>query len=211
MDSIQATYETYRKFHGGEAQRLGAAPEVLWKGGSNSQHLRFAQIVRAVPTFDGKEVLDVGCGFADLYDYLTAAGCTVRYQGVDLCEAMIEECRRRHPHCEFHLGGVLDLPAEEPVCDLAVASGIFGLRCPDWENYVVKTVRHMLALSREGVVMNFLSNFSQNPCPDSRYSDPAATLNLLMRNVSPWAVLLHDYRWNDFTVAVFRDQRQAAA
>ena len=211
MDSIQVAYEANRKFHGAEAARLGATTEVLWKGGPASQRSRFAQIVRAVPQWNGKSVLDVGCGFADLYDYLSETGRQVSYAGVDLCEPMIERCRERHPQCEFHLGGVLELPADQFRCDIAVGCGIFAFPNPDWENYLLTTVRHMFALSREAVVINFLSSYSQAPSPESHYADPAATLGLLMKNVTPWAVLLHDYRWNDFTVGLFHNQQGAPA
>jgi hypothetical protein len=88
---------------------------------------------------------------------------------------------------------------------VSVASGIFMFPNPNWEEYVLLTVKKMFVLSRSATIVNFLSSFSESPSAESHYADPGATLSLLMQEISPAAVLLHDYRRNDFTVGLFRE------
>lgn len=205
MDAVEHAYQKNRDFHQAEFQSLGPATEVLWKGGEKSQHDRFQQILRVLPELTGARVLDVGCGFGDFLPYAEAAGNKrVDYCGIDLCGEMIDECRRRRPDAEFHQCGVLEHENTGRPYDFAIASGIFAMPNSQWKDYVVQTTQHMLNLASRGVAVNFLSSFSQAPSPESHYADPAETLALLMHKVSPWCVLAHDYRWNDFTVALFR-------
>ncbi len=192
---------------------FGLRTEALWRGGEPAQRVRFEQIIRIVPDLDGKSILDVGCGFGDLNGFLKSRGVRIQYFGLDLCEAMVAECRRRHPDGTFFLGGVLEfeLPADQPPFDVSVASGIFMFPNPDWRDYVTQTVKKMFSLSRRATVVNFLSSFSQSPSPESYYVDPGETLSLLMREISPWAVLIHDYRRNDFTVGLFHEATVSGA
>ena len=211
MSIVQHAYRSMRTFHKSEFRELGAKTEVLWKGGKQSQVDRFEQILRLAPSLHGCSLLDVGCGFADLYSYLEEHGVSVRYTGFDLCEEMIEVCQQRYPEASFWLGGVIDSPLPPGNFDVAVASGIFNFSNPDWDAYVVETVKKMFQLSTQAVVVNFLSSFSQSPSSDSYYVEPNHVLQLLMREVSPWVTLAHDYRWNDMTVAVYHRQQRGGS
>jgi SAM-dependent methyltransferase len=204
MDAVELAYSKNRAFHTSELRHFGPRTEVLWKGGPKSQRDRFDQIVRILPDLSGTSVLDVGCGFGDFHAYLVQAGFQdIRYCGIDICREMIEECRRRHPDQEFHECGILEYEPTAPRFDFSVASGIFFMPSPDWESYVAKTVKSMFNVSRVGLAVNFLSSYSKAPSEESYYAQPGRTLELLMHNVTPWAVLAHDYRWNDFTIGLF--------
>lgn len=205
MDAKSAAYRINREHFKRKVLEKGFRTEVLWTGGDRSQRDRFEAILRVVPNLTGKEVLDIGCGFGDLYAFLKELGLGVHYIGIDICEEMVEEGKQRHPDATFELTGVLEMESNEPVCDVSVASGLFTFDTPSWEDYVVATLRRMLELSREAVVANFLSSHSKAPDAVSHYVEPGSLLTRLMKDVTPWVVLLHDYRWNDFTVTLYRE------
>ena len=46
-------------------------------------------------------VLDVGCGFADLYDHLRGRGWEGRYRGLDIVPGLLDVARRRHPSLDL--------------------------------------------------------------------------------------------------------------
>ena len=46
-------------------------------------------------------VLDVGCGFADLYGFLKERGWCGRYTGIDIVPGLLSTARERNP--EFDL------------------------------------------------------------------------------------------------------------
>jgi len=200
-------HQAMKRFHQDGFKALGPKPEVLWKGGVRSQEQRFAQLIRLLPSRPRLRVLDVGCGFGDLLGYLQRQGRVIDYTGVDLCEEMVAESASRFPEATFLAGAFLELDFTTDDFDVVIASGVFNFSNPDWNAYVVSSMRKMLAVSRELAVANFLSSYSQQPSPDSHYANPAATLELLMLQVSPWAVLMHDYRWNDFTVSLRKSVR----
>lgn len=208
MKTIDVAYSKNREFHSTEFQNLGPTAEVLWKGGTKSQHDRFEQITRILPNLSNKSLLDVGCGFGDFYSYVNQRGTKkLEYSGIDLCPEMVRECRKRHPSAEFHEVGVLEHEADPQQYDYSIASGIFAMPHDDWDTYVVKTLGRMFDISRSGLAVNFLSSYSQSPSKESRYANPGHVLELLMKNISPWVVLVHDYRWNDFTIGIFREQQ----
>jgi ubiquinone/menaquinone biosynthesis C-methylase UbiE len=211
MSLTEVAYAKNRAFHTAEFQSLGAATEVLWKGGAKSQRDRFDQIVRVLPDLSGFSILDVGCGFADFYSYLRKHGCRdFEYVGIDICTEMVEECRQRHrgdAACEFHEAGILEFSRSARRFDVAIASGLFAMPMPNWNQYIQQTIDSMFQVTSVGIAANFLSAFSQSPSPESHYAEPARVLDQLMHNTSPWAVLLHDYRWNDFTVGLFHQPR----
>lgn len=59
-----------------------------------------------------ESVLDVGCGFGDLYPLLTRRGIK-RYVGVDASAAMLRRAVARHPGVKFCLGTVFTLARPE--------------------------------------------------------------------------------------------------
>jgi hypothetical protein len=121
---------------------------------------------------------------------------------------MVAECRRRFPGVPFHDSGILEFEPGTIEYDFTIASGLFAMPNPDWDAYVVQTVQSMFRCSRIATAVNFLSNYSRSPSPESHYANPGHTLELLMKNITPWATLAHDYRWNDFTIALFREPQQ---
>src|SRR5262249_6525533 len=74
---------------------------VDWKT-ETSTVLRFEQLIRVLPA--GSEdrffsVLDMGCGYGAMADFLMARFPSVLYTGFDISEAMVEEAIRIHASC----------------------------------------------------------------------------------------------------------------
>lgn len=92
----------------------------------SSQERRFEALL-ALGDFEGRSVLDVGCGFADFLAHLDEHGISVRYTGLDICEPMVLRCRERFAAtpARFLVGDVLEHEPGEAY-DYVVASGIFG-------------------------------------------------------------------------------------
>jgi trans-aconitate methyltransferase len=69
----------------------------------------------------GSVVVDIGCGPADILEYLPE----VRYVGVDYNPEYIEFAKQRWPQAEFFVGAVgMDLRAKLPPADLVMANAI---------------------------------------------------------------------------------------
>jgi hypothetical protein len=183
-------YEQTYKQHGKTVQALG------W-GSKESQELRF-NALREIGILQEDSILDVGCGFADLYMYL---GVSQIYYGVEENEefANIARAAVGTNRVFSNLDECADL-----TFDWVVASGIFCFDSTDWTDYVETTLKKMFALCKRGVAINFLSGIADLPQkPEMR---TALFDDLVKRAVLPLThkfVIRHDYKPNDFTIYLY--------
>ncbi len=85
---------------------------------------RMAVMAAYVHRYGARRLLDVGCGFADLLNYLDQA---VAYVGVDVSEAAIAKARKQfstRAHTEFHVVNFRDWEPPEGPVDAVVWAGI---------------------------------------------------------------------------------------
>jgi SAM-dependent methyltransferase len=185
-------------------ETYGHDPRALDYGSWTSQQTRFRVIAEALP-LNGRRVLDVGCGFADLADYLQARYGPVDYEGVDICPHMIEEARRRHPALSLR---VLDIIEEDPggLYDFVIANGIFYVWGDDAFEGMRAMIRRMFELSRRATAFTTLSTWAERREPGEFRADPSETL-AFCRTLTRRVVLRHDYLPHDFAVFLHQDRR----
>jgi SAM-dependent methyltransferase len=83
-------------------------------GSKRSRRQLVDRYIRVKP---GDEVLDIGCGTAEILDYMPA----VKYTGYDTSADYIESCRERYPSETFIQGA---LPEGEGAYDVVMALGV---------------------------------------------------------------------------------------
>lgn len=146
-------YEDRFEKHGYSAASLG------W-GNSGSQALRFSILAAEALKNPSSSVLDLGCGFADLYAFLRAGGWRGRYAGVDLVPSFIETARRRHPGLELVCGDWAELGPELGGFDYVIASGMLNVMPSQGE--AMENLRFcleaMFGLCRQALCLDFLSD-----------------------------------------------------
>jgi SAM-dependent methyltransferase len=189
-------YEDKVKRHGYDYQGLGFRTRT-------SQEKRFEALL-GLGDFDGRRLLDVGCGFGDFLTFLRKRGIEPVYTGVDICKPMIERSRERFPESEgrFLVGDALDYRADEQY-DFVVASGLFGLDYEGARERIRPTLEHLFGFAKVGLAANFLSTRSPSPAEKRIYVDPSTTLEAAFA-LTPAARLDHTYLPNDFTVYLYK-------
>ena len=189
-------------------QEHGASPRGSDWNSETSQNTRFDQLLKVIET-QTFSLLDYGCGYGALADYLDIKGFDVKYFGYDISESAIEMARNAHldkPHCVFFAD-----KSQLPICDYTVASGIFNFRGDqsfgNWTEYVLGVLSEFNQLSLHGFSSNFLTKYSDadKMRSDLYYADPMLLFDYCKRNFSKNVVLLHDYRLYDFTLVVRKD------
>lgn len=184
----------------------GATPRGADWNSSQSQQVRFDQLLKLCDPSAPFSLIDYGCGYGGLYDYMTARGYPFHYVGYDLLGSAVAQARDIHagrPHCTF----VADEALLEP-SDYVVASGIFNQRLDtrddDWTQYVLDTLEAMNRLARRGLAFNMLTKYSdaEHMRPDLYYPDPCQIFDFCKRRFSRNVALLHDYELYDFTILV---------
>jgi trans-aconitate methyltransferase len=144
-------------------QKYGHDPRACDYGRPQSQEIKFRVLSEAMPV-KGRSVLDVGCGFADFHRFLRDRFGEVRYSGIDVCPAMVEEARRLDPHCEVKLANILDASIRERF-DLVTANGIFYLLGDEAWSTMQEIVRRMYAVAEHAVAFNSLSSWAEDKDP----------------------------------------------
>jgi SAM-dependent methyltransferase len=195
-------YETPRWYED-KVRRYGYDHRGLGFRNRSSQEKRFEAML-ALGDFDGKRVLDVGCGFGDFLRFLLARGIHPVYTGLDICEPMVARCRESFAAGagRFLVADALEHEPDEPY-DYVVASGIFGLDADGMRSRIEPTVRRMFSWCGSGMAANFLSTRSPAPAAARVYVDPAEALALGLA-LTPAARLDHAYLPNDFTLFLYK-------
>lgn len=181
---------------------------VDWNS-KESQYLRFEQLCKVLPATGHMDVLDFGCGYGELVNYLDTLNreASFNYQGFDLSQEMIV---RAEAAFKGRQGvGFSTVPAKDGSAEFAIASGLFNVK-PDgvtsdaWHAYMISTLRQLDRMSTKGFAFNALTKYSDAERMKAylHYSDPCALFDLCKREFSRNVALLHDYDLYEFTMII---------
>lgn len=186
----------------------GPTPRGVDWNSSESQHLRFDQLVRVCDLPSTASLGDYGSGYGAMLDYLRGRGFAGEFRGYDIAANMVSTAQAR-----FAGDGRARFSSSEDVLegtDYLFASGIFNVRLStpvaDWEAYLRVTLDRIAARARKGFAFNVLTSYSdpEKRRADLYYADPCRLFDLCKRRYSRHVSLLHDYGLYEFTVLVRR-------
>lgn len=179
----------------------GYDPRSLgWRKGM--QAIRFKNIT-IVGDLEGCSILDVGCGFGDLYEYLLKNRINVRYTGVDINRNFIKTAREAYPDAQF-----IEADFEEALIrgkfDWAFASGIFNLKIDDNRSFIENTLSKMFKLCRRGLAADFLEAKKAIRTGELYYQDKVELLQFCSQ-LTDHVKIKDDYLPSDFCVYLYKD------
>jgi SAM-dependent methyltransferase len=177
---------------------------LLWAN-PETQTIRFDAIQR-LGKLGGKSMLDVGCGRADLYDYLLAKNVKVNdYIGLEAVPALADAVERKmdqYPNVSVIRADFVAEPQRLFVAaDVIVFSGSLNtLEESDFTN----VIRRAFDAAAEAVVFNYLDSPDLAGAAYLRWRKPAEVMQLV-KSLGPRVETLSDYLPGDSTVAVFKE------
>lgn len=176
---------------------------VDWNS-TESQELRFAQVLKICDASGYFTLNDYGCGYGALAGYALDRYSSISYTGYDVSEEMIEAAQSRfagNGHCRF-----TSRAGEVECADYTVASGIFSVKMDVsnsvWEQYIEETLDRIAGVSKTGFSFNLLTAYSdpERRRPDLYYADPHKFFDFCRSRYSRNIALLHDYGLFEFTI-----------
>jgi hypothetical protein len=194
------------EYYSRKLAEFGATPRGADWNSSESQELRFEQLLRMCAPDTPIDINDYGCGYAALVPFLDRLGRQFDYCGYDAAAPMIAaamETRGGDSRCRFTSDRASVTPRR-----FTVASGIFNVReqtgDAEWWDYIVRTLDDLAALSTEAFSCNFLTSHSDadRKRADLYYADPSELLRFCLQRYSRRAAVLHDYPLYEFTLMV---------
>lgn len=209
--SIEETQKKLNQYFAEKLDTFGATPKGVDYNGPEAQAIRFEQLVRVIDPDQRFSVIDYGSGYGAMFDFLHKKDWDFEYYGIDLIEKMVLAGRETHndfPNAHFTTDekGV-------PVVDYLLAGAIFNIKMEapyeEWQDFTLKTLRHMDTLCSKGFSFNMLTKYSDADRmaerPDLFFGDPLLFFDFCKRNFSRNVALLHDYGLYDFTILVRKD------
>ena len=206
--SIDEIQKKLNEYFTEKLETFGVTAKGVDYNGEQARQIRFAELVKIIDPAKPFSVIDYGCGYGAMFEYLHAKGWDFDYHGVDLIEKMVLAGRENYkvfPNAHFTTD-----EKELPVADYLMAASIFNIKLEspydEWQNFVCNTLLRMNALCSKGFSFNMLTKYSDADRmaerPDLFYGDPLFFFDFCKRNFSRNVALLHDYGLYDFTIII---------
>ncbi|WP_205508564.1 class I SAM-dependent methyltransferase [Longitalea arenae] len=170
------------------------------------QYLRFAELLKYVDHNDAsKEILEVGCGSADLYKYLNFNGYRGKYTGYDINENLLNLAKAKYVNVNVELVDILESKATRKF-DYVLMSGVFNVMVGQDMNWIRAFVTKMFELCTNHIAFNALSTYVNFKDDKMFYIDPFEIARYCTENLSKRVTLLHHNLPYNYTLVVFKDQ-----
>ncbi|GAB4199131.1 MAG: class I SAM-dependent methyltransferase [Bacteroidia bacterium] len=196
-DKISQYYSNKIITHGTTSQG------VDWNS-KDSQFKRFEQLCKII-TSEKFSVIDYGCGYGALIEYLNSRFKDYDYIGYDISKEMIDASKKLF--CDKRYFFTNESKEIKP-SDYLIASGIFNVKLDTpverWEKYIVETLETFYQLSLKGFAFNILTSYSDKEYMKDYlyYANPLFYFDYCKRKYSRNVALLHDYDLYEFTILV---------
>ena len=188
--AIIARYEGRLADDRGKAYTLGTNFEAMVN--------RYAAVIKLIKPDAGSSLLDVGCGFGLLRDYLPPS--ITSYTGIDIVEALLP------PGDDY---AVLDITAE-PIdeYDYIICLGVLNnfFKYSDNMAIVQEVMRKIFTAARIGIAMDFIGHPTQlGSSDDGRlfYYDVQA-IHEMARELTDHVILKRDYILNENMLFLYK-------
>ena len=184
-----------------------------WKS-PESQEIRFRIFSDLINMFehDKISVLDVGCGFGDLFGYLEKNGFKISYTGYDIAPKILETAKKKYPKANFELKDILHDPNPKKA-DFVFCCGTLNIAFDDRAThleFIRSMLLRMFELCNIAVGVNFLSSQAIYHLRDEELEHPQYFYTKVeeiiswMKGMAGRWVIRHDYHPGDFTVYLIK-------
>jgi SAM-dependent methyltransferase len=199
------------RYYSDKIRKFGAVPEGVDWNGIASQRLRFEQLVKLFnPGDQNVSLLDFGCGYGALLDYLIERKLSMKYTGFDISNAMIKKAVDIHRATP---ASWISNQRELSGHDYVVASGVFNvmgnISPAEWEQYIFTVLPFINSLAVKGFAFNLLTDYADadRMRRDLFYASPSKLFDYCKTRFSKSVALLHDYPLYEFTILVRKDTK----
>jgi SAM-dependent methyltransferase len=183
---------------------FGFSPETLGWGKNSKQTIRFGVLSEYALKYKKSSVLDIGCGFADLYLFLKTNGWEGKYTGTDLVPVLLEKARELYPEIDLLQ---IDIEDEElKSADYVIASGIFNAKISEESNesHIEKSLELMFKLCNKALCVDFMSTYVDFQKDAAWHTSPEWAFNIA-KKLSKRIILRNDYMPYEFSLIIFKD------
>tara|TARA_Y100001980_G_C14555302_1_gene343549 strand:+ start:1683 stop:2330 length:648 start_codon:yes stop_codon:yes gene_type:complete len=172
--------------------------------GKNRKILRY-HILCSKFNLNNRSILDFGCGFGDLSEYLSNHYSDFKYIGIDINENFINEAKKQYPEVNFFNKNIFEDKIKYTY-DYVVSSGVHNTKIENNFSFIERTIDIFDKISDCGFAMNFLSKNVDYMEENLYYADPTKVVQLAMKYSNNF-LIRHDYMPYEFTLIVIKDKK----
>ncbi len=196
-EAIAARYRDRLRVHGPGIQALAS-------GTTERRAIRFS-VLNSVGNMQGARVLDVGCGLADFYAWLSAQGVDVEYTGYDITPEFLELAGRRFPEARFEVRDIQTQGIPDRF-DYIVSSQTFNNRLSLDDNLQVMqdVLRLCYEACEQAVVVDMMTSYVDYREEMLFYYQPEEIFRYA-KSLTKRVMLRHDYPAFEFAIFLYRD------
>lgn len=171
----------------------------------NRLHRRFIEILKGKQ--NGCRILDIGCGNAELVDFMDKIGLEPSYyEGWDINNNLLQEAQQRYPKLTFKNVNILDTD-ETQKFDAVIICGLFNGNMGQNEewcfNFLSKAFEYV---DKFGVLsFNAISTHVNTQSTEMFYIDPANVFNYCSKNLSERIELNHFHLAYNYTMHIYKE------
>tara|TARA_B110000483_G_C18147783_1_gene524186 strand:- start:287 stop:895 length:609 start_codon:yes stop_codon:yes gene_type:complete len=182
----------------------GATSEGVDWNSKESHFLRFEQLSKVLPEDLNFSLMDYGCGFGFLIEFLVENNFKFNYSGYDISEEMIIKAKSIYSSKNISFDSKLNANKYE----YTIANGVFNVKLDStdqsWQKYIEETLNKINEISEKGFSFNILTSYSDEEYKKDYlyYADSLYFFDFCKRNFSKNVALLHDYELYEFTIIV---------
>lgn len=197
MDNIlESIAESAKERYGKRFEKEGVSPKTLGWGCKEDQLARFRVMTDHV-NFSDKTLMDVGCGFADFWRFLSdrEGRRPKQYIGVDLMPEFITHNKKTYPEAHFICCDFMRQSEQLPEADYIVSNGTMNFKLPDNLSYTKNFLEMAFGKAKKGVIVDFLSTIYTPDYPPEDvvyYHSPKDILDIAFK-ITPNLRLIHNY------------------
>jgi SAM-dependent methyltransferase len=188
---------TIRRYSERYQQYLHDIKTLGW-GSTEMQEYRFQQAINKLD-LSNKSVLDIGCGFGDLFNYLNKNDFPFdKYIGWDINPDLIENTLIKEGNVELDVFDIALKKPEKQVADIGMMFGLLNWKLENEEKnftYSMQLIKNAFEAVSETLVIDFLSTnyYSGYPVEDFVfYHDPAIMIKKVTE-ISNNFEIVHNY------------------
>jgi SAM-dependent methyltransferase len=183
--------------------QMGYDVKTLGWGSKEQQKFRFRQAINSINFDQPKSVLDIGCGFGDLFALLLADKKPIKkFTGWDINPDLIGEANKiwglSNVPNEFNVVNLTNHVCEKPLADIGFMFGVLNLNLKEnFDNYAYSKlfIENAFSAVKEVLVVDFLSTHLTPDYPKEDfvfYHDPIKMLEFAF-TLTPNVALKHNY------------------
>ncbi len=186
-------------------EQHGQSPKALQWASYRSAAVRYKQLVADIQ-FEGKTILDAGCGMGDIVPYIHAKTDNFDYTGVDPTKVFIDTASKRYEGHRFIVADPFIDTLDGAPFDIVLCSGELNANSGDWLAERKRMISQLFDLSEEALAFNMAGSFdtvSADSASTVAYADASDILEFC-KTLTSKLIVRSNYHRRDFTIVLFK-------